>query len=142
MNFVPLGKVLYLIERPNLIPSVRRIRDTVSDVKDFHMLVASCWVLVASFWLLASCCSFLDAGCSLMVARYWLESEIKKPESRNWILDSGCWMLVSCRRLLGLFILNNALLRIIFNSRLSPIFVLGLEVIPHYHLQISINPLA
>jgi hypothetical protein len=31
-----------------------------------------------------------------MVARYWLESEIKKPETRNWMLVSSCLRLVAC----------------------------------------------
>ena len=48
-------------------------------------------------------------------------------------------MLVPCRPLLGSFIVNNALLRIILNSGLFSIFALGLKVTLHYHLQIFID---
>jgi hypothetical protein len=99
----------------------------MGDVEDLH---ARCWFLVACCWLLGS-------GCLLIVARYWLALEIKKPEERNWILDSRCRVLVA-----GSFIVKNALLRTILNSRPFSIFVLGPEVILHYHLQISISLLA
>jgi hypothetical protein len=59
------------------------------------MLVASCLLLVAGYWL-------LGAGSSLTDARYWLESETKKPETGSWVLVGGCWFPVAGCLLLGL----------------------------------------